>query len=158
MAPQTLDELDALREECRSMVTMRAGVSAGAAIVPFFGVDTVTDVALLMDMIPAINRKFGLTPDQIDHLDPQVKKLIYVAVTAIGSDLIGRVVTRTLVTQLLKRIGVGLSMQSLAKFIPILGQALSATISFGAMRMLGNSHVEDCYTVARKVLLERIPG
>jgi hypothetical protein len=56
------------------MVTSRAGLSAGAAMVPIPGADIGADVTLLLEMIPAINRKFGLTPEQIDQLDPQIKK------------------------------------------------------------------------------------
>jgi hypothetical protein len=152
MQTKTIEDLDALREECRAMVTKRAGLSAGAAMIPVFGMDAMTDVALLLDMIPAINRKFGLTPEQIDQLDPQIKKLLFVAITAVGSDLIGRVVTKTMIMRLLTRVGIGISTQSLAKFIPILGQALSAAISFGAMKMLGNAHIDDCYEIAKKLI------
>lgn len=74
MLPRTIEELDALRGECKSMVTSRAGLSAGAAMVPIPGADIGADVTLLLEMIPAINRKFGLTPEQIDQLDPQIKK------------------------------------------------------------------------------------
>jgi hypothetical protein len=152
MPVATIEELDALRKQCKSMVTKRAGLSAGAAIIPLFGVDTVTDVVLLVDLIPAINRKFGLTPEQIDTLDPHIKKMLFVAITGVGSDLIGRVITHSLVVRVLKRVGVGLSTQSLAKFVPILGQALAASLSFGAMKMLGNAHVDDCYAVAKSFI------
>lgn len=55
--------------------------------------------------------------------------------------------------QVLKRVGIRLATKSVAKFIPILGQALAASISFGAMKMVGNSHVDDCYEVAKKAIL-----
>ena len=152
--PRTIEELNALRDECRSMVTKRAGLSAGAAVIPIPGADIGADVALLLDMIPAINRKFGLTPDQIDHLDPQVKRIILVAITSVGSELIGRMVTKPVILQVLKRIGIRVTTKTVAKFIPFLGQALAATISFAAMRMVGNAHVDDCYEVARKDLEE----
>jgi len=41
--------------------------------------------------------------------------------------------------------------------VPILGQALAASISFGAMKLLGNAHVDDCYAVAKKALLAQEP-
>jgi uncharacterized protein (DUF697 family) len=152
--PRTVEELNALRSECRSMVTKCAGLSAGAAVIPIPGADIGADVALLLDMIPAINRKFGLTPDQIDHLDPQVKRIILVAITSVGSELIGRMVTKPLILQVLKRIGIRVTTKSVAKFIPFLGQVLAATISFAAMRMVGNAHIDDCYEVARKAFEE----
>lgn len=68
MIPSSLKELERIRDECKSMVTTRAGLSAGAAIVPVPGADIGADVMLLLEMIPMINRKFGLAPEQIDHL------------------------------------------------------------------------------------------
>ena len=153
MFPRSIEELNALRDECKSMVTTRAGLSAGAAIVPIPGADIGADVTLLLEMIPTINRKFGLTPEQIDELDPQIKKIILVAITSIGSELIGKMVTKQLILQVLKRVGIRVATKSVAKFIPIVGQALAASISFGAMKMVGNSHVDDCYEVAKKVVL-----
>lgn len=154
MLPRTIEELNALRDECKSMVTTRAGLSAGAAVIPIPGADIGADVTLLLEMIPGINRKFGLTPDQIDDLDPQIKKIILVAITSIGSELIGKMVTKQLIMQVLKRVGIRVATKSVAKFIPILGQALAASISFGAMKMVGNSHVDDCYEVAKKAILD----
>jgi hypothetical protein len=100
MLPKNISELDAIRDECKSMVTTRASISAGAAMVPLPGIDIGGDIALLVEMIPAINRKFGLTPEQIDQLDPQVKKIILVAITSIGSELIGKYIREPLKTSL----------------------------------------------------------
>lgn len=155
MLPRNIEELNALRDECKSMVTTRAGLSAGAAVVPIPGADIGADVTLLLEMIPTINRKFGLTPEQIDQLDPQIKKILLVSITSIGSELIGKMVTKQLVMQVLKRVGIRVATKSIAKFIPFLGQALAASISFGVMRMVGNSHVDDCYEVAKKVIFVR---
>lgn len=153
MLPQTLEELEALRAECKSMVTKRAGLSAGAAVVPIPGIDLGADMTLLMEMIPAINQKFGLNPDQIEGLDPKVKRIILIGATSLGSTFVGKWVTKELVVQLLKTMGVRVTTKSVAKFVPFLGQAVAASISFGAMKMLGNAHVEDCYKVAKKALL-----
>ena len=51
------------------------GVSAGAELVPvpLPGLDVAADVALLTQLIPAINREFGLTPAQIEALSPTTK-------------------------------------------------------------------------------------
>ncbi|MDC7713251.1 hypothetical protein PQU96_03730 [Vogesella sp. LYT5W] len=155
MPPRTLAELDALRAECKAMVTRRAGLSAGAAVLPVPGLDIGADVSLLLEMIPAINRKFGLSPEQIEALDPQLKKIMLVAITSIGSELIGKLVTRPLLLKLLQRVGLRLATKSAAKFVPLLGQALAASVSFGAMKLIGNAHVDDCYEVAKKVLQAR---
>lgn len=155
MLPKTIRELDSIRAACKSMVTTRAGLSAGAAVVPIPGVDIGADASLLLEMIPAINRKFGLTPEEIDQLDPQVKKIILVAITSIGSELVGKMITKQLIIQVLKKIGIRVAAKSVAKYIPLLGSAVAASISYGAMKLVGNAHIDDCYAVAKKVIEAR---
>jgi uncharacterized protein (DUF697 family) len=150
--PKSKAELDAIRDECKSMVTTRAGISGAAAVVPVPGADVGADITLLLEMIPTINRKFGLSPEQIDELDPKIKQLIFVTVTSVGSQMIGKAITKQLIVQILKRIGIRVAAKSVAKWIPILGQAAAATISFGAMKLVGNSHVDDCYQVVIKAI------
>lgn len=137
------------------MVMRSAGLSGVAAVVPIPAADIGVDVSLFLRLIPAINRKFGLSAEQINELDPRTKELILVSVTSIGSQVIGKVVTAELVMSLLRRVGVRITLKSAAKWVPFLGQAAAATISFGAMRLVGNRHVEDCYRVALKVLEDR---
>jgi len=48
--------------------------------------------------------------------------------------LVGRVVTRELVLKLVQLVGVRLTAQQAAKFVPIAGQAVSALLTFGALR------------------------
>ena len=45
MLIRSLAELDRIRDECKSMVTKRSAVSAGAAAIPIPGLDIGTDVA-----------------------------------------------------------------------------------------------------------------
>ena len=61
------------------------------------GIDWVTDVAVLMKLIPDINQAFGLTPEQIERLAPDRQIVVYKAISAGGGLLIGRLVTRELV-------------------------------------------------------------
>ena len=153
-----LRQLDAIRAQCRALVTRRASLSAGAAIIPIPGLELGTDVAILLKLLPQINEKFGLTPAQIDALDIDTKRIVLVLVSGVGSGLVGRLITKGLVIKVLQKIGVRLTAQGVVKYVPLLGQALSASISFGAMKMLGNKHVDDCYEVARRAVLETHQG
>ena len=148
-----LRQLDAIRESCRGMVTRCATLSAGAAIVPIPGLDIGTDVAILLQLLPKINEKFGLSPAQIEGLDVDTKRVVMMFVSTVGSNLVGRIVTRDLVIKILTKMGVRVTTKGVVKFVPLVGQAVSAGISFGAMRMLGNSHIDDCYEIARRALI-----
>jgi len=76
MLPKTIEELNRTRDECHGMVAQRAALSAGGTLVPVPGLDIAVDVGLLMELLPAINRRFGLAPEQIDGLDPRLKMMI----------------------------------------------------------------------------------
>ncbi|KZE31780.1 hypothetical protein [Crenobacter luteus] len=147
--PVPLPDLDALRAECRAMVRRRAALSASVAVVPLPGVDVATDLTLLMELIPAITLRFGLTPQQIDGLPLEKQALVYGVVKKAGSLLIGRVVTQELLLTVLKKVGVRLTVKQVARFVPVLGQAAAAGLSYGAMVYLGHTHIEHCYRVAR---------
>ncbi|RXZ45594.1 hypothetical protein [Crenobacter cavernae] len=146
--PIVQEDLDALRAECRAMVRRRAALSASVAVVPLPGIDVATDLTLLMELIPAINARFGLTPREIDGLPLEKQALVYSVVKKAGSLLIGRVVTQELLLAVLKKVGVRLTLKQVARFVPLVGQAAAAGLSYGAMVYLGNTHIEQCYRVA----------
>lgn len=134
------------------MVRRRAATSGGMALIPIPGVDIAGDVGMLLEMIPAINRKFGLTPEQIEELDPRHKVLVYAMLKKVGSDLAGRAITRQLAVAALKKVGVRLSARQVLKYVPFAGQAAAVALSVTAMMYLGNSHVDACYEIARGAL------
>src|SRR5262245_65518895 len=112
--PRDAGELDAVVRRCRKMVTGRAIASAGAVLVPLPGVDLAADVALLTQLIPAINREFGLTPGQIEDLSPRLRVLVYKAIVAFGGAMVGRLITRDLVLQALAIVGLRITTRPAA--------------------------------------------
>ena len=46
--------------------------------------------------------------------------------------------------------GTRVTAKQVAKYVPIVGQAVSAGISFGAIKYLGNSHINECYEVCKR--------
>jgi hypothetical protein len=153
--PRSHAELDEVVRRCRGMVTRRALASAGAVLVPLPGVDLAADIALLTQLIPAVNREFGLTPGQIDELSPRMKVLVYKAVVAFGGAMVGRLITRDLILQALAIVGMRVTTKTAARLVPIAGQALSAGLSYSAMRLVGESHIRDCRRVIEEVLAEQ---
>lgn len=148
----SLTELENARAECKKMVLRRAGLSAGAAMIPLPGLDIGTDVSILMALLPALIEKFGLTPQQIEQLHPNRKKYTLAAISGIGSRLIGATITRRLIVTMLKSLGIRLTAKTAARYVPLIGQAAAAGLSFSAMKLLGNAHIEDCYRVVKQVL------
>lgn len=149
LLPGTVEELDRIRATCKTMVRRRAATSGGMTLIPIPGVDVAGDVAMLMQLIPAINRKFGLTPEQIEQLDTHHKVMVYAMAKKVGTDLVGRVITRELVILALKKVSVRLATRQVLKYLPLAGQAAAVALSVSAMIYLGNSHIDACYDVAK---------
>jgi uncharacterized protein (DUF697 family) len=153
VVPDSPKEVEAVVRQCRRMVNKRALMAAGVAVVPIPGVDWVTDVAVLLKLIPEINRAFGLTPDQIERLAPDRRLVVYKAISAGSGMLVGRLVTRDLVVKLLKLVGVRLTTQQAAKYVPIAGQAISAVLTFSSLKFVCEQHIQQCVAVSRQLML-----
>ena len=153
VVPDTPQEIDAVVKQCRRLVTKRAVVAAGVSMVPIPGVDWITDVAVLLKLIPEINRAFGLTPDQIERLAPDRRLVVYKTISAGSGMLVGRLVTRELVIKLLKLVGVRLTTQQAAKYVPIAGQAVSALLTFSSLKFVCEQHIQQCVAVSRQLML-----
>jgi len=152
--PKSIAELEKIRASCKTMVKRRAATSGGMSLIPVPGVDIAGDVGMLLQLIPAINRKFGLTPEQIDELDTRHQVMIYAMLKKVGTDLIGRAVTQKLVLAALKKVGGRMAAKQVLKYIPFAGQAAALALSVAAMMYLGNSHIDACFAVAREAIGE----
>jgi uncharacterized protein (DUF697 family) len=153
VVPATTREIDAVVRHCRRLVSRRALLAAGVSIVPLPGIDWVTDIAVLMRLIPDINHAFGLTPEQIERLAPDRQVVVYKAISAGGGMLIGKLVTRDLVMRVLRLIGVRLTTQQAAKYVPIAGQAVSAALTYSSLRYVCEQHIQQCVSISRQLML-----
>ena len=149
-------DLQAVAARCRRKVTKRALFAAGVAAVPIPGIDWLTDLGVLVRLLPQISAEFGLTPEQIERLAPDRRVVVYKAISAGGGLLVGRVVTQDLVLRLVRLVGVRLTAQQAAKYVPLAGQAVSAALTFTALKFVCEQHIQQCLAVARE--LQRLPA
>jgi uncharacterized protein (DUF697 family) len=153
VVPATTREIEEVVRHCRRLVSRRALMAAGVSVVPLPGLDWVTDVAVLMKLIPDINHAFGLTPEQIERLAPDRQVVVYKAISAGGGLLIGKLVTRDLVMRVLRMVGVRLTTQQAAKYVPIAGQAVSAALTYSSLRYVCEQHIQQCVEISRQLML-----
>lgn len=146
--------LQAAVKRSRKLLNKRAIVAAVASTVPVPGLDWAVDAALLSRLIPEINKEFGLTPQQLDQLNPKKREQVQKAVTVVGSVLIGKFISRDLVIKAAAKIGKRLTTKQLAKYVPFAGQMVAAAVGYAAIRYLGEEHMKDCVRVAREAQLE----
>lgn len=153
--PGNAEAILQVREECRRMVRNRAAVSAGVSALPVPGLDVMSDLTMLTGMVNDVNAAFGLTAEQVEHLQPAYKRIVFGAAAGLGGMMVGKLVTRQLALRLLKRSGAKIFAKSAARFVPLAGQVASAAIGFTVFRKLGYDHVEACTTVAQELLAAR---
>ena len=153
LVPETPTDIEAVARLCRRLATKRALMAAGIAMVPVPGLDWITDVGVLMKLIPEINAAFGLTPEQVERLSPDRRVVVYKAVSAGGSLLVGKLVTRDLLLRMLRMVGVRLTTQQAAKYVPVAGQAISAALTFSALKFVCEQHIRQCMRVASLLAL-----
>lgn len=141
-----------MREKCRSLVRRRAAIAAGVGAVPIPGVEVMSDVSLFALMVDDINKSFGLTEAQIGRMQPKFRTMAYQAAASAGGALVGKLITKELILQILKRTGMKMAARSASKIVPIAGQLASAAIGFAVFRQMGYQHVEACAKVAQELL------
>ncbi|MBL8383055.1 MAG: hypothetical protein JNM90_08285 [Burkholderiales bacterium] len=149
--PRNAREIEAAIRRARKRLTRTAAIASAAAVVPLPGIDIAVDAAALIQLIPEINREFGLTPAQIEQLSPNKQLIVYKAIVAVGGAMIGKLITRELVVEALKAVGVRLTVKQVAKYVPLAGQALSVAIGFAAMQYVGRQHIRECARVVELV-------
>ncbi len=148
LVPDSPRDIEAAAHRCRRTVTRRALICATAAVVPIPGVDLAVDVGMLMKMLQEINAGFGLTPEQIELLAPKRRLSAYKAIAAVGSSVVGRAITREVMSLAVRTVARRLATSAAAKYVPLAGSAVAATLSFAAIKYIGDVHVDDCVAVA----------
>lgn len=151
LMPASGEAVARVREQCRALVRKRAAVAAGVAVVPLPGVDVLSDLTNFAVLVEEINKSFGLSQAQIERLNPELRVIAYKAAAAVGGMLVGKIITRELVLKVLKKSGVKLAAKSVARFVPLAGQAASAAIGFALFTRMGYQHVEACVKVVEQV-------
>ena len=147
------DRIDRIAQRCRKRVRQRALLAAGVAMLPVPGIDWVTDVGVLVKLLPEISAAFGLSAEQVQRLAPDRRLVVYKAISAGGSLVLGRLVTKDLVLMLLKTVGIRLSTQQAAKYLPVAGQVASAALTYSALQYVCEQHIRQCAAVARQLAL-----
>lgn len=152
LLPRNTIDLDAAVKRAKSLVTRRAAVASVASLVPIPGLDIAVDITAIMKLIPAINGEFGLTPAQISRLSTGNQLIIYKSIVAVGSVMIGKLVTKEIAIEVLKTVGVRLTAKQIGKYVPVAGQALAVALGFAAMKYVGHQHIMDCRRVVETTL------
>ena len=157
--PERLDpslDLEQIRAECLELTKKRAYYSAGAAVIPVPFMDVVIDVGILSQLIPEINARFGLSPEQISVYDPKTRQIHWQELRKRGVEFSGLVVARTAVKKSLNNVAAKVIIKQVTKFIPLGGQLVAASLGYFVMKKIADAHVQDCYRTAKSIQQKQV--
>jgi hypothetical protein len=147
------EALAAAVERARRLLHRRALAGAATSTIPIPGVGWAADAALIARLVTAINAEFGLTPEQLAAVSQPQRAKVEGAAEAVGSSVIGKIVTNETVRKIALAVGKRLVIKQAAKYVPLGGQALSAVIGYNAVRSIGEAHIRDCVQVCKAARL-----
>ena len=122
--------------------------------VPFM--DVVIDVGILSQLIPEINARFGLSPEQISVYDPKTRQIHWQELRKRGVEFSGLVVARTAVKKSLNNVAAKVIIKQVTKFIPLGGQLVAASLGYFVMKKIADAHVQDCYRTAKSIQQKQV--
>jgi len=157
--PERLDpslDLEQIRDECLELTKKRAYYSAGAAVIPVPFMDVVIDVGILSQLIPEINARFGLSPEQISVYDPKTRQIHWQELRKRGVEFSGLVVARTAVKKSLNNVAAKVLIKQVTKFIPLGGQLVAASLGYFVMKKIADARVQDCYRTAKSIQQKQV--
>ncbi|MBF7023905.1 MULTISPECIES: DUF697 domain-containing protein [Staphylococcus] len=149
--PTTNDEIANRRERAEALIRKKAILSSSVSIVPIPGLDFGVDLKLMRDIIEDINKIYGVDHKQVNNLGDDVKERIYTAAAIQGSQFVGRKVSSALLKVVIRDVAKRTAAKQ-TKWFPIVGQAISASISYYFMKKIGQDHVEKCEKVIRSII------
>lgn len=148
------EDWDDLAAACRRLVRRRALWSAASSFVPIPGIDFITDVAVLSKLIADINARFGVDPAALARSHeggPRFDRVAaYRLATLATGVLTARIVTPGMLIAVLRLAGLRLTVMEATRLVPIVGQAIAASIAYLALTRIADRHIAECLaTVAQ---------
>jgi GTP-binding protein EngB required for normal cell division len=143
------DFLEEKRKACNRYIVLAAAAAAAANLAPVPGLRFAADLTAVTGLLTAIRMDFDLDVENLTAFEALVP--------AFGSTIqnVIKAASQEGVLWMMKRYAAPLAAGQLGQFIPFVGQAIAASISFGTIWILTSRYVDDCYEIAEKMLTER---
>ena len=120
------------------------------SVVPIPGLDFGVDIKLMRDIIEDLNKLYGLDHKQVNSLGDDTKQRIFSAAAIQGSQFIGKKVSNAILKVVIRDVAKRAAAKQ-TKWFPVVGQAISASISFYFMKKVGEDHMKKCESVIKSL-------
>lgn len=142
-------DLDAIREECLSLMKTRAYISAGISAVPIPLIDLAVDAGMLTQLLPEISIKFGLESEKLAAINFQTGDIRWRELGSRSIAFAGLVATRSATRLSIRGLGARLISRQVIKFVPLGGTVIAATMGYFVFKRITTKHIDECYTLAK---------
>ena len=148
--PTTKAELKERHRRAMSLVKKKSLLSSGMSVVPIPGLDFGVDIKLMRDIIEDLNKLYGLDHKQVNSLGDDTQQRIFSAAAIQGSQFIGKKVSNAILKVVIRDVAKRAAAKQ-TKWFPVVGQAISASISFYFMKKVGEDHMKKCESVIKSL-------
>jgi small GTP-binding protein len=145
------ESLDAKKKACERYITIASLASAANGINPLVGVNSAVDIGIIVTLFRNIADSYGLNNKFLDAL-MQNKNSHIVQMSASVLNYL----TRDGVLILLKKVGGRVAVSAFARYIPFIGQAISAGLGYALVSNAGKTFLGTCHELAGRILEEKL--
>ncbi|HAR4294547.1 TPA: DUF697 domain-containing protein [Staphylococcus aureus] len=149
--PTTIKELNERRQRAEAIVKRKSLMSSTMSVVPIPGLDFGVDLKLMKDIIEDVNKIYGLDHKQVNSLGDDVKERVMSAAAIQVSQFIGKRISSAFLKIVIRDVAKRTAAKQ-TKWFPVVGQAVSASISYYFMNKIGKDHIQKCENVIKNVM------
>ncbi len=151
--PTSQEELLERRKKAKELIHKKSLMSSAANVVPIPGLGVGMDIKLMGDIIEDINKIYGLSHKQVNKMQDDLKQKVLTSAAMRGSQFIGQKVTNAMVKVIFRSV-VKREAAKQSRWVPLVGQAVAASISYYLMKKMGEDHIKKCETVIQDFIGE----
>ncbi|ANQ63870.1 DUF697 domain-containing protein [Staphylococcus equorum] len=149
--PTTHNEIEERRQRAEALVRKKSMLSSGVSVVPIPGLGFSVDIKLMKDIIEDVNKIYGLNHKQVNTMGDDMKERVLTTAAIQGSQFIGKKVSSAILKVVIRDVAKRTAAKQ-TKWFPVIGQAITASISYYFMKKIGNDHIQKCEKVAKSLV------
>ncbi|MGQ5218626.1 DUF697 domain-containing protein [Staphylococcus equorum] len=149
--PTTHSEIEERRQRAEALVRKKTMLSSGVSVVPIPGLGFSVDIKLMKDIIEDVNKIYGLDHKQVNTMGDDMKERVLTTAAIQGSQFIGKKVSSAILKVVIRDVAKRTAAKQ-TKWFPVVGQAITASISYYFMKKIGNDHIQKCEKVAKSLV------
>jgi small GTP-binding protein len=139
------------KEACEKYVSVAAGAAATNGLNPVPGVDVAVDITIIFKLFKEIRENYGLSDDFLTTL----KQSQIPVVARLANNVVKYAATEGILI-LLKKFAGRQALKGFAKYVPLIGQVIAASLGYIITSNVGNSYLCDCHDLAEEILNHKL--